>query len=156
MDDPAQNDTCECDNDCEHSIKPKDFGKLKEGLVVNALWPFDENHYYPARIVFMTPTLWFPDEAERRKMTHVEWKKKDWREVGAPAKTKLTLAGLGGDVYCAYDAKDCEVWVNRSAHLAKKSEELIKKCKWRYFNTLCLCFFHQHNSPMKIFTSWRS
>ena len=129
VEDPAQNYTCLCDNDCEHSIKPADFDQLEEGLVVNALWPFDDNHYYPARIVYITPTLWFPDEAERAKMAQVEFKKKksSWQITGS--NKKVTLKELGENVYCGYDAKNCEVWINRSAQLVKKSKEAIEKCK---------------------------
>ena len=51
IDNPDSDYTCECDDDCEHSIKTEEFDQLKEGLMVNALWPFNGNHYYPARIV---------------------------------------------------------------------------------------------------------
>lgn len=51
VDDPTTDFTCECDDDCEHSIKPDELDTLKDGLMINALWPFNGNHYYPARIV---------------------------------------------------------------------------------------------------------
>ena len=32
VDSPEDNNTCTCDNDCEHSIKPDEFNQLEEGL----------------------------------------------------------------------------------------------------------------------------
>ena len=41
-------DVCTCQEDrCEHAIDPKDYQKLDEGLIVNAMWPFDSNYFYP-------------------------------------------------------------------------------------------------------------
>ena len=50
VENPETGDVCECDGDddrCEHTIDVKDFDKLEEGLIVNAMWPFDGNHFYP-------------------------------------------------------------------------------------------------------------
>ena len=43
VDSPDENNTCTCDNDCQHSIKPEEFKKLEEGLGKKDLSQF---HFY--------------------------------------------------------------------------------------------------------------
>jgi len=124
VDDPAANNTCPCDDDCEHSIKKEEFDQLKEGLMVNALWPFNGNHYYPARIVFLQHVYWFPNQNERKKLPIVETKtiggKPQWTHNGR----KLQQSDLGTNVYCAYDEENCQVWVkngNRDQKIIENS-----------------------------------
>ena len=48
VENPDDGDVCTCEEDrCEHVIDVKDFDKLEEGLIVNAMWPFEGNHFYP-------------------------------------------------------------------------------------------------------------
>ena len=48
VENPESGDVCDCDDDfCEHAIDiKKDYDKLEEGLIVNAMWPFEGNHFY--------------------------------------------------------------------------------------------------------------
>ena len=106
--------TCDCDNDCKHTIKPSDFKNLQDGLMVNALWPFDGNYYYPARVVHLQPVYSFPSKSERQKMTQI-YRDKDGKIIKKGA--------LGEGVYCAWDDKNCECLINRQAD--QKSMQFI-------------------------------
>ena len=48
VENPETGDVCPCEEDrCEHAIDIKDYHKLDEGLIVNAMWPFEGNYFYP-------------------------------------------------------------------------------------------------------------
>jgi len=45
---------CDCTDgdDCPHVIRHSEFKNLKEGMIVYAMWPFDDCHYYKGFVKF--------------------------------------------------------------------------------------------------------
>lgn len=54
--DAAGEKACDCHDgdDCPHVIPRSDFPKLKEGMMLYAMWPFDECHYYKGSVLLLS------------------------------------------------------------------------------------------------------
>ena len=92
--------------------------------VVNALWPFDNNHYYPARIVYLQPSLWFPNEHEQKSMVKINQRGTTWR-VGERRLQKTDL----GEIFENFKAKQ-ETFKKTSTALLTK--QTVKSCLYKF------------------------
>ena len=63
---------CKCKpTECSHSVTPDDFYKLQLHQIIVGLWPFDNNYFYPGRIVKMVRVNSFPPKSKRDSLESV-------------------------------------------------------------------------------------
>merc|ERR1712137_204487 len=144
VENPETGDVCECDGDddrCEHTIDVKDFDKLEEGLIVNAMWPFDGNHFYPGRILRLKKTEYYPGLIIRENMQKLQFKEYKNRSVKSQ---KEKFMNFKSGHYYGFDPKSLSVHMNPDSNHAKESSKLIKieKEKIRKRKGVDACFEH--------------
>jgi len=125
VENPESGDVCDCDDDfCEHAIDiKKDYDKLEEGLIVNAMWPFEGNHFYAGRILRLKKTEYYPKAKEREAMRKLQFYKNRKQSVKSQ---KDKFKNFTSDHYYGFDPKSLSIHMNPESLRAKESNKLIK------------------------------
>lgn len=133
--DAAGEKACDCHDgdDCPHVIPRSDFPKLKEGMMLYAMWPFDECHYYKARVCRLQYTETFPNRDITDKITIELDSKSQNRKRKKNQKTpqKGPKPSTGGPKsnqrYYDFNPKSLECKINRNSTDTKRTIEVLKK-----------------------------
>jgi len=124
VENPAIGDVCECDEDrCEHVIDVKEYEQLEEGDVVNAMWPFDGNHFYQGRILRLKKTEYYPNMTERERMQKLQFREYKNRSFKSQ---KDKFKSSTSSHYYGFDPKSLSVHMNPQSAQAKESDRLIQ------------------------------
>merc|ERR1712130_1596 len=122
-------EVCNCQDEdiCTHFVPRDDYAKLEEGRIIYAMWPFDDCHFYKARICRLQYVERFPERDVTDKITVANKTLKRKRKLGKNPEPvpEFGASPMDNSRYFAFNKAHLEVKINRTSTNARRTKELL-------------------------------